>query len=166
MSLIFIPQSPFMIEDKVHFLKTECLSLLQQLSNDQTAKWGKMDGQQMVEHLRDIFKLANGKIVLPLLNTDAEKLAKARIFMMSDGLFQENTRVPVMPEEPRPHKYSSLAEAITKMESELNDVFTFYAPDPLKTLMHPMFGELNYEQQMYYLDKHVRHHLRQFGLIA
>ena len=155
-----------MIEDKVHFLKTECLSLLQQLSPDQKAKWGKMDSQQMVEHLRDVCKLANGKMVLPLLNTDPDKLAKARVFMMSDGLFQENTRVPVMPEEPRPHKYSSLAEAITKMEAELNEVFAFYASDTSKILMHPMFGELNYEQQIHYLDKHVRHHLRQFGLVV
>jgi len=119
----------------------------------------------MVEHLRDVCKLANGKIVLPLLNTDPEKLAKARAFMMSEGQFQENTKVPVMPDEPRPHKYSSLQEAITKTETELNDVFTVYAADPSKILMHPMFGELNYEQQIHYLDKHVRHHLRQFGLV-
>ena len=154
-----------MIEDKVHFLKHACIPLLKQLSPDQKGKWGKMDAQQMVEHLRDIFKLANGKIVLPLLNTDPDKLAKARIFMMSDGLFQENTRVPVMPEEPRPHKYASLQEAISKTEAELNDVFAVYAADPSKILMHPMFGELNYEQQIHYLDKHVRHHLRQFNLV-
>ena len=153
------------MEDKVHFLKTECLSLVRQLNPDQKAKWGKMDAQQMVEHLRDLFQLANGKIVLPLLNTDPEKLAKARVFMMSEGLFQENTRVPVMPEEPRPHIYKDLAEAILKLEPELNDVFAFYAPDPAKTLMHPMFGELDYTQQIHYLDKHVRHHLRQFGLV-
>jgi hypothetical protein len=154
-----------MIEAKVHFLTHECIPLLQQLSADQKGKWGKMDGQQMVEHLRDIFKLANGKILLPLLNTDPDKLAKARAFMMSDGLFQENTRVPVMPEEPRPHKYAGLPEAIDKTEAELNDIFTVYAADPSKVLMHPMFGELNYEQQVHYLDKHVRHHLRQFGLV-
>ena len=154
-----------MIETKVAFLKQECVPLLQELSPEQKGKWGKMDSQQMVEHLRDIFKLANGKIVLPLLNTDADKLAKARAFMMSDGLFQENTRVPVMPEEPRPHKYSGLQEAITKAEEELNDVFTVYAADPSKVLMHPMFGELNYQEQIQYLDKHVKHHLRQFNLV-
>jgi len=154
-----------MIEAKVNFLKNECIPLLHQLNPDQKGKWGKMNGQQMVEHLRDIFKLANGKIVLPLLNTDPDKLAKARAFMMSEAQFQENTKVAVMPEEPRPHKYASLQEAITKTEPELNDVFAIYAADPSKKLMHPMFGELNYEQQVHYLDKHVRHHLRQFGLV-
>ncbi len=154
-----------MIETKVAFLKHQCIPLLQQLNPAQKGKWGKMDSQQMVEHLRDIFKLANGKIVLPLLNTDPDKLAKARAFMMSEGLFQENTRVPVMPEEPRPHKYSGLQEAITKAEEELNEVFTVYAAEPSKVLMHPMFGELNYEEQIHYLDKHVKHHLRQFNLV-
>ena len=155
-----------MLAQKENFLKNECVLLLKKLDSEAKGKWGKMDAQQMVEHVRDIFKLANGKIVLPLLNTDPEKLANARIFMMSDGLFKENTRVPVMPEEPRPHKYASLAEAITKVETELKDVFTVYADDPSKKLMHPMFGELNYEEQITYLDKHVKHHLRQFGLIA
>ena len=154
-----------MDEQKLKFIIEECVPLFKSLNGNESGKWGKMNAQQMVEHLRDIFKLANGKIVLPLLNTDPDKLAKARIFMMSDGLFQENTRVPVMPEEPRPHKYASLQEAISKTEAELNDVFAVYAADPSKILMHPMFGELNYEQQIHYLDKHVRHHLRQFNLV-
>ena len=154
-----------MIDTKIHFLKQEYIPLLQKLSAGQKAVWGKMDGQQMVEHMRDVFKLANGKIVLPLLNTDPEKLAKARDFMMSNEPFKENTRVPVMPEEPRAHKYASLEEAIAKLEPEINDMFVVYDADPHKKLMHPMFGELDYEQQIHYIYKHVGHHLRQFGLI-
>lgn len=154
-----------MIENKTDFLKQEYIPLLHKLSPQQKGIWGKMDGQQMVEHMRDVFKTANGKIVLPLINTDPEKLAKARDFVLSNKHFKENTRVPVMPEEPRPHKYSSLSEAIAKTEAELNDVFVVYAADPLKKLMHPVFGELDYEQQIHYLYKHARHHLRQFGLI-
>jgi len=154
-----------MTDDIVHFLQHDYIPLLQTLTPDQKGKWGKMDGQQMVEHMRDVFKLANGKIVLPLLNTDPEKLAKSRAFVMSDAPFVENARVPVMQEEPRAHKYSSLAEAIAKLEPEINDVFTVYAADNTKTLMHPMFGELDYDQQIHYLNKHARHHLRQFGLV-
>jgi len=36
---------------------------------------------------------------------------------------------------------------------------------PAQTLMNPMFGELNYEQQISILHKHTRHHLKPFGLI-
>ncbi len=154
-----------MLSDKETFLKKECIPLLYKLVPGQQGNWGKMDSQQMVEHLRDICKLANGKIILPLLNTDPEKLAQARAFLMTEGLFKENTRVPVMPEEPAPHKYANLEEAITKTKAELECVFTAYAADPSLKLMHPMFGELNYAEQIHYLDKHIRHHMRQFGLV-
>jgi hypothetical protein len=154
-----------MIDSIVHFFKHEYVPLLYTLAADQKGRWGKMDGQQMIEHMRDVFKLANGKIVLPLMNTDPEKLAKSKAFILSDQPFNQNTKVAVMPEEPRPHKYGSLAEAITQMEPELTDVFAAYAAEPSKTLMHPVFGELDYENQLRYLDKHARHHLRQFGLI-
>lgn len=154
-----------MLAEKEFFLKNDVAPLLRQLSPGQKAGWGKMDAQQMVEHLREVFKLANGKIVLPLLNTDPEKLAAARVFVLSEEPFSKNIRVPVVPEEPRPYKYNSLEEAIQKTATELADVFTVYASETDKKLMHPMFGELNYAEQVHYLDKHVRHHLRQFGLI-
>jgi len=124
-----------------------------------------MDAQQMVEHMRDVFKVANGKIALPLLNTDPERLAKMRAFLMTDQPFAENTRIAVVPEEARTHKYAGIEEAISKLEPEIEDVFAVYSTDHSKLLMHPVFGELDYELQMRYLDKHVRHHLRQFGLV-
>ncbi len=154
-----------MTEQKAAFLKTTFIPLLHALESHQKGVWGKMDAQQMVEHLRDICKVANGKIEMQLLNTDPARLAAAREFLMTEIPFKENTKVPVMPEEPRAHKYSSMAEAIAKLEPELADVFAVYAADPTLTLMHPIFGSLNYEEQIQYLDKHVRHHLRQFGLV-
>lgn len=154
-----------MTDPKIAFLQNDIIPLLYKLDPLQKGKWGKMDGQQMVEHLRDICKVASGKIVLPLVNTDPEKLAQARSFLMSELPFRENTKVPVMPEEPRPHKYSSLEVAISKTEEELKEIFTVYTSNPSLVLMHPIFGELNYAEQVQYLDKHFRHHLRQFRLI-
>lgn len=153
-----------MLQEKENFLKNEYLPILRKATAGQPAKWGKMDVQQMIEHMRDVFKVANGKIVLPLMNTDPEKLEKQRAFIMTDQLFRENTRVPVMPEEPRPHKYDSLEEAIARLEPELNDVFVAYAADARKTTLNPIFGDLDYEQQINLLHKHALHHLRQFGL--
>ncbi|MES2003879.1 MAG: hypothetical protein V4450_05115 [Bacteroidota bacterium] len=154
-----------MIEQKAAFLKNEVIPLLHTLESRQKGNWGKMDAQQMVEHLRDVCKVANGKIELSLINTDPAALEAARAFVMSESHFKENTRVPVMPSEPRAHKYGSMSEAIAKLEPELADVFAVYAANPSLTLMHPIFGALNYEEQIQYLDKHIRHHLRQFGLV-
>jgi hypothetical protein len=153
-----------MLQEKENFLKNEYVRILRKANAAQPARWGKMDLQQMIEHMRDVFKVASGKIVLPLLNTDPEKLEKQRAFIMTDQPFRENTRVPVMPEEPRPHKYGSIEEAIAKLEPELNEVFVAYASDPQKTTMNPVFGELDYGQQINLLHKHALHHLRQFGL--
>lgn len=153
-----------MLPEKEKFLKSEYVQILKNARPGLPAKWGKMDLQQMVEHMRDVFKVANGKIVLPLLTIDPEKLARQREFIMTDIPFRENTRVPVMPEEPRPHKYASMEEAIAKLEPELADVFAVYTSGPGKTTMNPIFGELNYEQQVNLLHKHALHHLRQFGL--
>ncbi|MEN9684956.1 MAG: hypothetical protein RLZZ28_742 [Bacteroidota bacterium] len=153
------------MHSKEAFLQNEYISILHQLQPGQQPKWGKMDAQQMVEHMRDVFKLANGKIILPLVNTDPEKLEKARAFMLSDAPFKENTKVPVMPEEPRPHKYGSMQEAIDKTEIELNDFFKAFAASPGKSILNPIFGELNYEEQIHLLYKHSCHHLRQFGMV-
>ncbi len=154
-----------MLQQKEAFLKNELIPLLKSLQPGQKGRWGKMDAQQMVEHLRDVCKVANGKIILPLVNTDPARLERDRAFIMTELPFRENTRVPVMPEEPRAHKYTSIDEAITKLQPELEDVFTVYAGDPAKTTHNPMFGELNYEQQVNLLYKHATHHLRQFGLV-
>ncbi len=154
-----------MLTEKESFLQNDYVPLLQKLTPGHKAVWGKMDGQQMVEHMRDVFKVANGKIILPLMNTDPDKLEKARAFILSDLPFRENTKVPVMPEEPRPHKYTSLEEAIQKMEPELKAVFTVYANNPGHTTFNPMFGPLSYEQQVHLLYKHAMHHLRQFGMV-
>ncbi len=150
---------------KEDFLENQLVPLLQTLSADQKGNWGKMDAQQMVEHLADIFRLANGRIVLPLLNNDPEKLAQARAFLMSDAFFQPNTRVPVMPEEPHPRICASMREAIAKMAAERDHVFVVYRADPALTLMHPVFGPLDFPEQIHYLHKHISHHLRQFGLV-
>jgi hypothetical protein len=152
-------------EQRLAFLKKEYLPLLQQLKPGAPARWGKMDVQQMVEHMRDVFKVGNGHIQLPLMTEDPEHLEKLRAFIMKDKPFKENTISPAMPETPRPHKYASLEEAIQKLEPELAAVFTVYENDARLEIMNPIFGPLNYEQQIALLYKHAVHHLRQFGVI-
>lgn len=51
------------------------------------AKWGKMNLQQMVEHVTDFFNVSNGKIQLPFLSPE-EHLPKLKAFLHSDKEFQ------------------------------------------------------------------------------
>jgi hydroxymethylglutaryl-CoA reductase len=147
-----------------HFLQYDYIPLLKKLTPNQPAAWGKMDAQQMVEHMRLIFMAANGKISLTLLEKDPVHLAKKRAFLLTDHPFPQNAKAPGIPDEPMPYKYSNLEEAIAKLEPEIELMFKVYTADPTLILMHPAFGELDYDLQMKYMHKHVFHHLRQFGL--
>lgn len=154
-----------MPDEKVLFLKNELFPALRGIPATRKPGWGKMDAQQMVEHLIDFFRLANGKKTLPLLTTDPERLSKMRDFLASDKPFRENTRATgVAEDEPAPHQFPSLAHAIDIAESELNDFFNLFREQPDLILQNPFFGDMNFEYQVFLLYKHTRHHLRQFGV--
>ncbi len=77
-----------MKQENISFLKNNFVPLLRKLQPGQKGKWGKMDAQQMVEHFRQVLKVANGKIQLPLHNPDKERLEKIRTFLMSETLLK------------------------------------------------------------------------------
>lgn len=154
-----------MMEDKILFLKEEFVPLLRQLQPATQPAWGKMDAQQMVEHLRNAFKVANGKFqVTEMITTDTAHLEKLQAFIMTDKPFRENTKSPALPDEPLPKRFDSLSTAIDKMEEELKAVFAVYEANPELEILNPVFGKLNFHQQVALLYKHVTHHLHQFGL--
>lgn len=152
--------------ERASFLQHGLVPALNNLSGETPAQWGKMDAQQMVEHLRDAFKNASGKYIIPLITTDPERIKQLQDFLMSDKPFRENTNAPFMPETPRQHKYASMEEAIARLEPEINDFFKAYEADPDRRILNAVFGELNFEQQVHLLYKHVTHHLRQFGVVV
>lgn len=147
------------------FLQNDYIPLLQTLQPHQQPKWGRMDAQQMVEHMRDIFKLANGSIKMPLMDKNPTHVEKKRAFLLTDLPFPQLTKGPGLPEDPIPHRAAGMEEALKKLKPEIDAMFAAYDADPALQLMHPAFGELDYDLQMRYMQKHVFHHLRQFGLI-
>ena len=148
---------------KENFLRTKFVSLLQQLPPDTPAKWGKMNVQQMIEHFTDVLMVASGKIQLPVV-TPPDRLPKFREFMMSEKPFKENTRNPVLSEEPLPLKKNTKEAAIGRLQEELIYFFETFEKDHDKKTAHPVFGILNFEENIQILHKHALHHLRQFGI--
>lgn len=153
-----------MTEEKKHFLKSDLFLLLSKLKGDEKGKWGKMNAQQMIEHLSGFFKVSTQKIHFPL-TTPAEHLPRYKEFLMSKKEFKENTKAPVLPEDPLPLQFSSMEEAMNDLEKSVEDFFDFFKDDPSKTTLHPAFGELNFDEWVQLHHKHVTHHLKQFGLI-
>ena len=155
-----------MDNDKLDFISLNFISLLKNTDENATAKWGKMNFQQMVEHVADFFKVSSGKIQFPLVTTP-ENIPRYREFLLSDKAFRENTKAPteVLGEEPLPIRSVDTAAAIGKLQQEINEFVSYFENDKNLKTTHPVFGELNFEEWVLLHYKHVTHHARQFGLM-
>jgi hypothetical protein len=153
-----------MNEEKKAFLKLQFIPLLKGLSAEEKGRWGLMNGQHMVEHFDGAVKIANGKLVLPMINKDLE-LEKARAFLLSEKPLKENTKTPLMGNEPPPLRKPDMGAAIAGLQKELDIFFEAFDKDPSLKTTNPLFGELDYAMNVQLLYKHAIHHLRQFGLI-
>ena len=155
-----------MNQEKLDFITTKTIPLLKNLPANATGKWGKMNGQQMVEHVSGFFKVSSGRLDFPVV-TPAEHLPKYKEFLLSDKEFRENTKAPgnVVPEEPVALRHASMAEALAELENEIKDFILFFKKDPERKTGHPVFGELNFDEWVLLHYKHLQHHLKQFSLI-
>jgi oxepin-CoA hydrolase/3-oxo-5,6-dehydrosuberyl-CoA semialdehyde dehydrogenase len=155
-----------MDEQKLNFLKNDCTQRFKTLAAGTMGNWGKMNAQQTVEHLSGFFYVSAGKIKFDLV-TPVEHLPKYKGFLLSDKEFRENTKAPlnVIGEEAQPLRYANMEEALEKLSASIAAFEDYFKDDPLKITLHPVFGELNFEEWVLLHYKHVRHHLKQFGLL-
>ena len=155
-----------MDEEKLNFITEKYIPLLKNLPADTEGKWGRMNGQQTVEHVAAFFNVSAGKIKFELV-TPAEHLPRYKEFLLSDKEFRENTKAPlsVIGEEALPLCYANMDEALESLQTAIDDFVNYFKDDIFKTSLHPVFGELNFEEWILLHYKHVTHHLRQFGLI-
>ncbi|MEJ8817540.1 DinB family protein [Lacibacter sp. H407] len=154
------------MDEKIDFLKNQYILLVKSADTAIVPQWGKMNFQQMAEHVAAFFKVSTHKLKFDLVSPP-EHMPKLKEFLMSDKQFRENTKAPasIIGEEPFPVHYASPEEAVAKLEKEVNHFFHFYETNPAATAVHPVFGELNFEEWVRLHYKHVTHHLRQFGLM-
>jgi hypothetical protein len=150
--------------EKENFLRTKLARYLQQLDPSTPPRWGKMTVQQMVEHFSDAMRIANGRLKFDVIITPPDKLQRMRDFMMSDKPFKENTKNPLLDEEPSPLRYKTVQAAIGALHEELIWFFEVFKKTPDLTTRNPLFGDLNFEQNVQLLHKHAIHHLRQYGV--
>jgi Protein of unknown function (DUF1569) len=151
---------------KLSFIQNEFTLLVQQLAANATGKWGKMNAQQMVEHVTAFFKVSTGALRFPIV-TPAEHLPKYKEFLWSDKEFRENTKAPleVLGEEPLPLRNSSMESAAAGLQKSIDEFMDFFKDDAVKTIPHPVFGELNFAEWVLLHHKHLVHHAKQFGVL-
>ena len=106
--------------EKENFLRTKLIRYLQQLDPATPPRWGKMSVQQMIEHFtEDAVRVANGHRKFDSIITPPERLQRMREFIMSDKPFKENTKNPLLNEEPAPLRYKTVQAAIGALQQEL-----------------------------------------------
>ena len=106
--------------EKENFLRTRLVSYLQQLNPSTPPRWGKMTVQQMIEHYAgDAVRNASGRLKIDTIMTPPEKLASMRDFMMSEKPFKENTKNPLLREEPAQLRFHTVQGAIGALQQEL-----------------------------------------------
>jgi hypothetical protein len=153
--------------EKENFLRTRLVTYLQRLDPATPPKWGKMNVQQMIEHYGgDAVRNASGRLKLDKIVTTPEHLQRLREFMLSDKPFHENTKNPLLGEEPAPLRYKTVQAAIGALQQELIYFFEAFEKDPRLITRNPFFGDLNFDQNVQLLYKHALHHLKQFGVDA
>jgi len=150
--------------NKEVFLKEQLAPSIAAIAPGFQPLWGKMNLQQMTEHLaHDGFQFASGRQSHALV-TPAEHVPKMQEFLRSDKAFRENTANALMSPEPVPLRYADMPEALSRLQQEIDYFFEVYRNEPGKKLVNPFFGELDYELQVLLLHKHALHHLKQFGV--
>jgi hypothetical protein len=151
------------ISSKADFLRSEYTQILLRLEVDTPRRWGKMNVQQMIEHMSDYVRIASGKTSMDIV-TPEEKLPRMQGFLTSEKPFPENTPNALMPDEPAASRHPNTHDAVKELQQEIDDFFAAYAIDPNRQTPNPFFGMLDFEHQVQLLHKHATHHLRQFGV--
>lgn len=150
--------------NKEIFVTKDFLTKIKSIDPTTIGAWGVMTVHDMVEHMSDSFRQANGKDIHTEILTPLENIAKLQAFVLSDKPMRENTKNSLMGDVPPPHRHEQIEDAYVELEGEIKDFEATFASDKNKTIRNPFFGDLNYELWIALLYKHGTHHLRQFGI--
>lgn len=156
------------MQEEIHlakiFFKEEVPELLDQLKEDTKPLWGMMTPQHMVEHLIVTYKMAIGRIKIPLV-ISPEKAAKNKSYLLQDSPMRRGVPAPSGNNGLQPLRFDSLAESISQLKMEVEKFDEFIASHPDHLANHPYGGDLNGEEWLLFNRKHMKHHFIQFGLI-
>jgi hypothetical protein len=139
-------------------VQAELLGRLETLRPDNTARWGRMDAAQMLEHCAEGMKMGTGELKMQWSPISLFGWM-LKFLAYNDKPFKYNA--PTAPELTIAGPREFQAAKAHFMES-----WARLAPGPSTILnrRHPFFGTLTPDQWGILLFKHLDHHFRQFGV--
>lgn len=144
--------------------KSNIRKSLNSLTTDVKPLFGKMNGQQMVEHLSNVTQIANGNWKVDSYVSD-EKEKRRKPFLNTDNELQTGFKASFLSEDPIPLKFSSMEKAIDDLIVQVTLFETVFKEHEDRTVVHPFFGELDGDLWSKFQVKHFTHHFKQFGLL-
>ncbi|MES2689370.1 MAG: DUF1569 domain-containing protein [Bacteroidota bacterium] len=153
------------IHELEDFLSKTSFILLKDLAPGTVPLWGQMNAQQMIEHLTLAVEVSSGKHDMQL-HTEKEKVEKIKaIMLLSDRPMPKEFKNPALPLVPLDVKHKDIEDAKQALKQSL-ELFMHYFKNEVETRrMHNIFGELNYQEWLWFHYKHFTHHFVQFGLV-
>ena len=142
---------------------TEMLAVLNSLTPSQKPLWGKMNAQEMVEHLSDMLMMSRGTGNFTI-DVDAETIARRQQFLLSDKEMAKNIAVQFT-KELIELLNEELELAVDEFTDEWLNFIELYENNPDASVVHPYYGALDFNLWLKMHDKHFMHHFKQFGLI-
>lgn len=143
---------------------TEIRSKLSLLNTDSKAVFGKMNAQQMIEHLSTVTQIANGNWEVDVFMSE-EKCARRKPFLDTNFELQEGFKPSYLSDEPLALKFNTIQEAINDLEYQLQTFLNVFQKDTQRIVVHPFFGSLDFEYWKKFQTKHFTHHFKQFALL-
>ena len=139
------------------------LAVLNGLTPNQKPLWGKMNAQEMVEHLSDMLMMSRGMGNFAI-DVDAETIARRQQFLSSDKEMAKNIAVPFT-KDIIELRNDELELALDEFSDEWMNFTEYYENNPIASVIHPYYGALDFNLWLKMHDKHFMHHFKQFGLI-
>ena len=149
----------------VNFLNfDEVRTTLSKLNKNSKPLFGQMNAQQMIEHLSAITQIANGNWKIDVFVTD-EKSARRKPFLDSENELQMGFRAAYLSDGPAKLKFNSIKEAIDDLDYQVQQFVRVFKKEEDRIVVHPFFGELDFEYWEKFQVKHFTHHFKQFDLL-
>ncbi|TVZ55831.1 3-hydroxy-3-methylglutaryl-coenzyme A reductase [Lutibacter sp. Hel_I_33_5] len=149
----------------VNFLdKKEVEGYLSKLTVTTKPSFGKMNAQQMIEHVSLILQISNGSKEVNIFVSD-DKSARRKPFLNTNNELQVGFKAPFLSEEPNKMIFDSLEEAKNELYNQIAAFQDYYKKNNDDSIVHPFFGDLNYEYWCKFHVKHFTHHFKQFNLV-
>ncbi len=137
------------------------------LTENTAANWGKMKSQDMLEHLEQALLVSIGEPEADVCYTPEEHLEKWQDSLYNHRTMPKDHKAPFMPEDGSlpALKHKNLDAAKQSFIDSLKKFVVYYKENPKAEHMNYVFGKLNKEMWELMHRKHFTHHFEQFGLL-